>query len=324
MNLKKYCLDCYLLKHSLHFFYDEIRCCCSNAKGPVFYPNYDGSDVDWNYIYKVRKSYIKKLNSIFNKMTIPPECEGCFEIPNYMTDKKIESFPNVVEKVYFQNYMSCNAKCTYCTFKEQERGFRYKVVPIVRSMIENNILSKNAAVYMSGGETTISPEFEELLSLLISYLNSRIEIFTSGIKYCKSIEDAFIQNKLSMLLSIDSGSRETYQKIKLVDAFDIVVNNIKQYVKASDNAKKNIILKYILVDGINDNIEELKNFFNLADELEIKHVRLDVDFQKYSLSNQQKVPSLYYELYDYFKARAAELNLELCSYGQIDAILNKN
>lgn len=318
------CLDCYLLKHSLHFFYNEIRACCSNAKGPVFYPNYDGSNVNWDYVYKKRKTYIKKLNSLFDKTTVPEECIGCFEIANYMTNKKIENFPNVVEKVYFQNYMSCNAKCTYCTFAEEGRGYKYKVIPLVKSLIDKNILSKHAAVYMSGGEITISPEFEELLKLLTTYLENKVEIFTSGIKYCKSIEEAFIQDKLTILLSIDSGSRETYKKIKLVDSFDNVVSNLKKYTEATENAKNNITLKYILVDETNDNIEEIKNFFELVQELGIKNVRLDFDYTKYTLCNQDKIPKHYFELYEYFQTEAKRRNLKVYSYELVDKILNKN
>ena len=38
-NKKKY-LDCEWLKHSIHFFYYEIRACCSNVPGPIFYESY--------------------------------------------------------------------------------------------------------------------------------------------------------------------------------------------------------------------------------------------------------------------------------------------
>ena len=46
-------LNCYLMKHSLHFFYDEIRTCCSNAKGPVLFSvKNDGyCNINWNKVY---------------------------------------------------------------------------------------------------------------------------------------------------------------------------------------------------------------------------------------------------------------------------------
>ena len=87
----------------------------------------------------------------------------------------------------------------------------------------------------------------------ILHTNGRnVEILTSGIKYCKSIEDAFVNDKLKMVVSIDSGTKETYLKIKGVDCFDKVIENLRKYVLASDFAKENITLKYIIVDKEND------------------------------------------------------------------------
>lgn len=320
---KKY-LDCALMKHSLHFFYDEIRACCCNAKGPVFYPDYKGETVDWDKTYEVRKQYIKKINSFFNKEEIPSCCKNCTEIEKSLSQNKVKPFDNTVNKLYFHTNMSCNAKCTYCTYSYYNRDSRYKIIPLLNQLITKKILSKHASVYMSGGEITISPEFEELLSILIDYLESKIEILSSGIKYCKSIENAFKKDKLQIMISIDSSNAETYKKIKQVDCFDKVINNIKTYISASENAKNNIILKYIIVDGINDKIEDIKNFVELVHNLEVKKIRLDFDYEKYKYSSDKIVPEYYFDLYDTFYKETAKYNLDVQKYDQVDAILNKS
>ena len=86
---KKNYLNCHLMKHSLHFFHNEIRTCCANANGPVLYPNYKGENIDWDYVFKLRKSYIKRINS---GECILEECKGCFEIPSSSSNKKIPKF----------------------------------------------------------------------------------------------------------------------------------------------------------------------------------------------------------------------------------------
>lgn len=320
---KKY-LNCQLMKHSIHFFYDNIRACCSNVLGPVFYSNYNGEDVDWEYVYNVRKSTIKQINNYFNKNEIPECCVGCCEANSHLTSKSVDNFENVINKMYFHYHMTCNAKCTYCTYENIERGYRYKVLPLVKSLIDNEILSKQAQVYMSGGEITISTEFEELLSTLLNYLDSKIEILTSGIKYCESIEKAFIQNKCMLMISLDSANAETYKTIKQVDCFDRVVGNIKRYIEATDNAKENITMKYIIVDGVNDTKEEILSFIKLVKSLGIKKIRLDFDYEKYKFTGDLKIPTNYYDLYDFFNKMANKENLSIQHCGQIDAILNKN
>ncbi len=322
-NKKKY-LDCEWLKHSIHFFYDEIRACCSNVPGPIFYEKYIDENVDWNYVYNERKKLVKNINSIFSDSSYPSCCEGCCDISRFLTDSKIKSFDNKIHKVYIQNYMSCNAKCLYCAFKHVDKGLKYNVLPIIQSLIEKEILSRNAQIYMSGGEITISPEFEDLLSLLLSYIYSKIEILTSGIKYCMSIEDAFIKDKCRLVISLDSSNPETYKKIKQVDCFDKVVQNIKDYIKASENAKSNITMKYIIVDGVNDNNEEITNFIKLVYELGIKDIRLDFDFEKYKFTKNIKVPEYYFDLYKNFNEVSNKFGLNIQKCYQIEAILDKS
>ena len=320
---KKY-LDCPLMKHSLHFFYDEIRACCTNVKGPVFYPNYNGEPVDFDKCFYQRKKYIKKINSFFFKDDFLDCCNGCSELNLYLSDKKVKPFSNIIERIYFHTNMSCNAKCTYCTYSNYQKGYRYKVFPLVKQLIDKNILSKDACIYMSGGEITISPEFEDLLSLLINYLNSKIEILSSGIKYCKSIENAFIKNQLILMVSLDSSDSQTYKTIKQVDCFNQVVNNLKAYIKASDNAKNNIIMKYIIVDNVNDTIEQITRFVDFVKELGIKQIRLDFDYEKYKYTQDIKVPDYYFDLYKNFYEQCAKYNLKIEKCEQIEAILDKS
>ncbi len=323
LDKKKY-LDCEWLKHSIHFFYDEIRACCSNVPGPIFYESYKDENVDWNYVYSERKKLVKNINSIFSDSSYPSCCEGCCDINRFLTDSKIQSFDNKINKVYIQNYMSCNAKCLYCVFKHVDKGLKYNVLPIIKSLIDKEILSRNAHIYMSGGEITISPEFEELLSLLLHYIYSKVEILTSGIKYCKSIEEAFIHDKCKLVISLDSANPETYKKIKQVDCFDRVVQNIKDYIKASENAKSNITMKYIIVDGVNDNNEEITNFIKLVSGLGIKEIRLDFDYEKYKFIRNIKVPDYYFDLYKNFNRVSNQFGLNVQKCDQIEAILDKS
>lgn len=314
-----------MIKHSLHFFYDEVRTCCSNVSGPVIYFDYSGEKIDWNEVFKFRRGIVGIINDddLSEDVTYSQiGCKDCFEFEKYLQSEKISPFENKINRIYFQNNMSCNAKCSYCTFQNVERGYRYKLLPIVNSLIENDLLSENPYIFMSGGEMTIYPEFEELLTIFSNYKKSFIELVTSGIKFSSAIQNAFLQNRLTMLLSLDSGTKETYQKIKKVDCFDDVVNNLKIYTDATDNAKNNIILKFILVDCVNDNIQEINKFFDVVLSLGVKKVRLDVDFEKYHIATNHPVPKHYHQLFDYFNNFAQKNNLSVKSYGQTEEILN--
>ncbi len=312
-------LDCEWMKHSIHFFYDNIRMCCSNVMGVVFYDDYAGTEIDWDKIYKIRKDTVNEIN----KGHFPKGCEGCCEVGSCLKKEKVKDFKNTITKVYIQNSMSCNAKCIYCAFGNKGTGCRYYVLPHIKTLIKKGILAKNASVYMSGGEITILPEFEDLLFTLLEYVTTPVEIFTSGIKYCKSIEQAFVKDKCSLLISIDSSCAETYKKIKQVDCFDTVINNLRNYISVSENAKRRITLKYIIVDDINDNETELLNFVKLVKSLGIENIRMDFDFVKYRYEKGVKIPDKYYELFDLFNKEAEKEGLNVRKYEQIENILAK-
>lgn len=72
--------------------------------------------------------------------------------------------------------------------------------------------------------------------------------------------------------SVDAGTVETFRKVKGVDGFDRVCENLREYAKHGP-----VILKYILLDGINHTDQDLKGFFKLADEVAVR-VELTRDF----------------------------------------------
>ena len=61
-------------------------------------------------------------------------------------------------------------------------------------------------------------------------------------------------------MSIDAGTRETYQKIKGHDFFDKVITNLKKYSESEGD----VSLKFIILEGINDNKEEIDGFIKIA------------------------------------------------------------
>ena len=220
--------------------------------------------------------------------------------------------------------MSCNAKCNYCAYSHVEKGYRYNVVPFVKELIENNILTKDAEIYMSGGEITIYPEFEELLSLLLNHVYSRIEILTNGIRYSDAIFNCFKEDKCSLIVSLDSGTKETFKSIKSVDCFDRVVDNLSKYLSASPEARNHLLLKYIIIDNFNDNKDEITKFIEISKSIGIKQVRIDIDYEKYKFERNLNVPKSYLDLVNHFNVLAQKADMEVLHFDQVDQILERS
>ena len=82
------------------------------------------------------------------------------------------------------------------------------------------------------------------------------------------------------IVSPDCGNRDLYKKIKRVDAFDKVVENLKKYTQVQPS-NSNVQLKYIVIPTLNDNFDDLKEFIDLAKSCDIHKISLDIELWWY-------------------------------------------
>ena len=137
---------------------------------------------------------------------------------------------------------------------------------------------------------------------------------SSCIDYCEGIERAIQKApRVTFDFSLDCGSRELYKKIKRIDAFDRVIENVRRYTNAASYAKDFFTAKYILLDGLNDNIEEIEKWLQVINSLGIRSTKIEVNFKNYlpgKVDKIQKIPPHYKELYEYYCKRIKELGME--------------
>ena len=191
-------------------------------------------------------------------------------------------------------------------------------------MLKENLLAKKSEVQCLGCEIGVLEEFDDLVNLLASEeFDIEFVFLTSNIKYSETIENIITNKKSHMVISLDSGCEETYKKIKRVPYFNQVVDNIKKYISMTKKNNPNIILKYIIVEKLNDNKEEIEKFLTLISEIGIKRVRLDVEYLSFIDKLKDQIPLHYYELFHYAKKRTVELGLELDSYKYENELLTE-
>lgn len=96
--------------------------------------------------------------------------------------------------------------------------------------------------------------------------------------YSGNLEELLRQGKAYIIWSLDAGTRETYRKIKQVDVFDHVLENVKRYISHDVFSGRFIVAKYLIVKGINDNEKEFDEYLRLVLELGLTYVSLSFDF----------------------------------------------
>lgn len=78
-----------------------------------------------------------------------------------------------------------------------------------------------------------------------------------------------------LICSVDSGTPETYHKIKGVDGFARVKQNLSRYAQASLGI---VALKYIFVPGLNDTLNDVDGFVKLCVDVNATFVLVAMDY----------------------------------------------
>ena len=211
----------------------------------------------------------------------------------------------------FAGGTKCNCNCFYCN---QNQIIRTESI----QKLSDYDIHKIAGEYykdtldttiLADGEPTILPNIDNICDMAIKR-NWSIQLNTNAIVYKEKMADAIASNPKSfMAVALDSGSKETYKRIKRVDAYDRVIENMHKYKEKGCN----IFLKYILIPGYNDNLAEICNFFKVVEELDVKHVTLSQNFSGFVDGIKHKDdPDMTEEmfcLFAYMVARLQEMSI---------------
>ena len=299
--------SCIHLEHGITFFSNSVQICCISSHpgggNIVQIDNYNGELIDWDDLFAKRN----KMRADVRNGIIPEKCSGCY----YLQEKDWNT-DNYIDEVLIGHFTHCNCNCIYCYTDKDKKFFNsvkaYNIYPVIKDMIQKNVLSKKATITFGGGEPTILKEFEDLVYLLLDYDVYNIRIHSDGIKYSPAIEKGLKLGKITLITSVDSGSKPIYEKIKKVNAFDNVWNNLSNYAKTKNGL---IRTKYVLIPGINDSLHEIKNWMKKTYDAGIKDIAFDIE-DSWFKSNRDNIPQYIYIIFDFVYKSYSQYKLESC------------
>lgn len=319
--------SCNLIQHGLCFFEKKLVSCCIspvdqiNGQIPPFlYDNYKGEILTREDLF----FRIKKYSDIFENGGTPEQCKNCFKIE----EKEWESGEcnKYIDYVTVTHFSKCNADCVYCSNNltpEERSNNTYEVLPVLKRLKEEGILKEGFELHIGGGEFSIYKECDDIIREFALTKYAKVYIPTNVIKFSKSIFEALNNKSTVIIVSLDSGCKETFAKIKRVNAFEEVVENLKKY-SSTEIARNQIVLKYIIIPTINDNINEFKKFLEVAKKCQIESLSIDID-SRYSRMVNHHIDYYYYELAKKMKQIAVDSGrfayVELYSFLQQDEYL---
>ncbi|MBQ9245727.1 radical SAM protein [bacterium] len=304
IHSKKTYTGCKYAENSLFFDYNnKVKLCPYND---LFVVN-DDFDGIWLNTAKVKNQRKIMLENFINNCH-PQECKNCsnlksLEIPETKTLKSL----------YLAHWKQCYLNCNYCNFPKVDdliQAKHYDIYPVLMHLFDSKLIDKNTKIVFQCGDPCIHPEFDKILSYLINYEMKDIVINTPALRYCESIAEAIAKNIAEVIIPLDSGCAYIYEKIKGTNKFDIAMNNIRRYLSFQEPGEKRVILKYTVVNGINDNQKEILDWFIWSRDIGIKKLALEIERNWYN-QIKNSVPVYLKELLMFAKNISVFNNLEI-------------
>ena len=305
-------LSCRYIEHGMDFEHTRLETCCftcHSGGGRITLQNeYSGENINWEELFDKKRKYRQE----HRKGNLMPNCVGCVFLEEKEWDE--EDYINFLQ---FNYWVACNSKCTYCYEVQNRKIFEkikpYNTVPVIKEMIDKKIIRRGGAIGFGGGEPTIAPEFEELINLLTENGFRNMRIHSSGIKFSPAIENAIKKGVLNVVISVDAGCEKTYKKVKNVNAYKKVLDNMKKYAAANKNHYGLMTSKYIIIPNVNDNRKEIDLWIDSVVKAGGKWLALDIEDVWYK-TNRATISDYYLDLVNYVIDKAHALNMKIELY----------
>jgi molybdenum cofactor biosynthesis enzyme MoaA len=185
-----------------------------------------------------------------------------------------------INEINIDNYPAiCQARCIYCSVADSPRN-EYSVAKnshypkmigeIIWYLRDNGLLADDCVIGFGSGEISITPQKDKLLDATVGYKRYYL---TNAFRFEPRIADSLKTDKGHIYVSLDSGTRETFKAVKGSDLFDTVLENLQRY-----RSYGNVILKYIILPGINDSDEDISGIIDVVKSLDLQWLTLSFEF----------------------------------------------
>ena len=274
-------LSCHWIEHGfiLDGLNNVLLCCEGNSRNEINTPDQLVQTLSSNFPEKFSIENFSAKRLAMRPIENRPQCDhciGCKSLINKVWDKETT---HGVGLLNLSQSWVCNLRCTYCFITKNDLHLTswenyYSTYKILKHFEDTKVLNPRAVVCLSGGEPLLAPDFDQVCKDF--FLNKEyIPVFTSNSTIYNKTLHTVLQKKPSLLVtSLDSGTRETYYKVRGKDLFNIVIKNLKKYIEGTPQER--LIIKYIVTDE-NTTERDAEGFASILEDIGIKTAYIDLE-----------------------------------------------
>lgn len=242
---------------------------CSEAKKELndIYPEYIREISACNF----RGEYKKALCKIEKIEDIIPEEEVFFR--NKLLNEEEIAGKKIVLDSKPRNLIvtltkKCNLNCEMCFQDRSDWELPRKTLNEVISFFP--YLER---IVWQGGEVFLLDYFRDIVEQACRYPNLRQVITTNGLLIDKDWADTLVNNNVDITFSIDSLTKEVYEKLRKGGKFDELIKNLEYFTEVRRKAVSDINTNLHVV-VMKSNYRQLEDFVDFAKKYEFRYLAL--------------------------------------------------
>ncbi len=274
-EVEENCIGCEDLDDLMVVGDDALYFCCS-MPGQNIAPSITYRES----IYETVDAFLNEKNDIIRqlKQSSGP-CYGCVKTVR----GGIRKSKKTIDRLSIGLSYPCQLACSYCTWhcnsrnikkygdKQVKKAYQIDVKGLIQYLEQKGVFSDTGTIFIASGEITISAKRDELLDAVG---NHPLCVMSNGIVFNKRIAQKVARMDGSHIeVSIDAGTRETYKKVKGLDAFEKVKETLHLYKQEGAN----IYLKYIMLD-INCTDNDIQGFCGIIKSIGPQNISISFDY----------------------------------------------
>lgn len=259
---EEYRKGCAMFENTLVVDGNVIKLCChpSDIKPKEFFIlDYDNKSTE-SFFEAINK--YKQNMDILHKKWLKMKKSPC-DICAYLKQGIFPAAINIKGILFGSCFLdsNCNFRCCYCNASkilknDGNTGNLYETILRLSDCFD----IRGITFHLCTGEILIRKDLDLILNFLYEK-GANISLTSNSSVYNERLLDFIKAGRCAGInTSLDAGTRETFAKIKGVDCFDKVVDNIFKYSEGGCR----YFLKYIILDGINDNEADINGFVDVC------------------------------------------------------------
>lgn len=154
-----------------------------------------------------------------------------------------------------------------------------KTLSFFKFLVKQNHIKKDTIIGIGSGELLVHPMRDKILAAIENY---PVYFYTNASVFNEKVAEILSKGRSKICVSMDAGTRETFAKIKGIDIFDKVCENLRRYSEYGV-----VELKYIFLPGVNDNKTDIDGFLALCQMVKVKSVSISRNMQDMNALDEQ-------------------------------------